>query len=433
MLLYTTEVVKMKGLQLTMKEKDKYKTIAKVHNKKISIKRAAIILGLSERRVRDLLLIYKNDGLSGFSHKSKNKTPVNKAPSELSNTIIALYENKYYGFNFTHFNEKLEELENIKVSYGFLYKTLSEAGFTSPKANKKIKKNKKHPSRERKKCFGELVQMDASIHLWFGNTKYTLHAAIDDSTGTLLGAYFDKQETLYGYYNVFYQILTKYGIPMCFYTDKRTIFEYKKKSQDIQNDTFTQFQTACNFLGTDIITTSVPQAKGRIERLFNTLQDRLISEMRLKGIKSVEEANKFLQEYIHIFNNKFALQIDYTTSMMEIAPKLEEINVYLSIFTKRKVNNGCTVSISNKQYFPVLNDDKVYLYPKTDVIILKAFNSDIYILHDNKFYNTIEFIKDSNPVKEETIVKERKVYRPPATHPWKAASYQKRIHQLAYS
>ena len=117
-----------------------------------------------------------------------------------------------------------------------------------------------------------MLQMDASVHEWFGNTKTHLHIAIDDCTGMIVGAYFAEQETLNGYYNVFHQILTTYGIPAMFYTDRRTVFEYKKKNTNkIEKDTLTQFGYACHQLGVELKVTSVAQAKGRVERAFQTL------------------------------------------------------------------------------------------------------------------------------------------------------------------
>ena len=150
--------------------------------------------------------------------------------------------------------------------------------------------------------------MDASQHIWFGDTKTHLHIAIDDATGLIVGAYFDKQETLNGYYNVLHQILVNYGVPYQFFTDRRTVFEYKKKHEtSVDKDTFTQFGYACKQLGIDIRTSSVPQAKGRVERAFGTLQSRLTVELRLNSISSIEEANEFLDHYVKKFNKRFAL------------------------------------------------------------------------------------------------------------------------------
>ncbi len=224
-------------------------------------------------------------GKISFIHKSRNKISNKATNIEIKIKIINLYKIKYYNFNFQHFHEKL----------------INEEKITSPKRHKN-KKNNLHPTRNRRTNFGELIQMNVSNHHWFDNDKPKafLHAAIDDATGNIV----DHQETWDGYDNVFYQILTKYGIPKTFYTDNRTVFGYKKKIDagkiSTENDTYTQFQKCCNDLGVEIIRTSIPQAKGRIQQLFGTLQSRLISKLRLNKIKNLEKDNQFLKTYINI-------------------------------------------------------------------------------------------------------------------------------------
>lgn len=175
-----------------------------------------------------------------------------------------------------------------------------------------------HPRRPRCAYFGELVQMDASPHLWFGDTITHLHLAIDDATGKVLAAYFDTQEALKAYYNVFHQILTTYGIPAKFLTDGRTVFEYKlKKTPSDDEDTHTQFSYACSQLGVELECFSIPQAKGRVERLNQTLQSRLVVELRLAGIQTIEEANKFMSTYLQKFNQQFSLPIHHTKTVFD--------------------------------------------------------------------------------------------------------------------
>ena len=409
--------------EMNYKEKLKYKTIIKIINGKLDKKKASIIIGCSERRINQLINIYKKEGKNGFIHKSKNKVPINKLDINFRDKIINLYNNKYFDFNFTHFREKLRDEEEIILPYGTLYNILSEAGIKSPKKNRKNKNHNLHPSRERKKYFGELVQIDASVHLWFGNFKTFLHAAIDDATGNVLGAYFDTGETIKGYYEITYQILTKYGIPMTFYSDRRTIFEYySKKMVNIEKDTFTQFEAACDKLGIEIITTSIAQAKGKIERLFGTFQSRLVAELRLNNINTIEKANKFVLKYLPVYNKQFALPINYNKSFMEESPSIDLINLYLSIFTNKTVNNGSTVKHKGKLYYPELSGQRVNLIPKTKVIFIESFDHKYYILHEDKFYNAVELIVEQHIVE---IKKEKNVYRPPASHPFKAASYQR--------
>ena len=412
--------------EMNYKEKLKYKTIIKIINGKIDKKKASIIIGCSERRINQLINIYKTQGKIGFIHKSKYSVPVNKLDLSFREKIVNLYKEKYYDFNFTHFREKLRDIEKINIPYGTLYNILSESNIKSPKKNRKNKKQNLHPSRERKKYFGELVQIDASVHLWFGNFKTYLHAAIDDATGNVLGAYFDTGETIKGYYEMTYQILTNYGIPMTFYSDRRTIFEYySKKMVNIEKDTFTQFEAACDKLGIEIITTSIAQAKGKIERLFGTFQSRLVAELRFNNINTIEKANQFVKEYLPVYNKQFALPINYNKSFMEESPSLDLINLYLSIFTNKTVNNGSTVKHKGFLYYPELNHQRINLVPKTKVIFIESFDHKFYILYQDKFYNAVKLIIEQHTSMK--IKKEKNVYRPPASHPFKAASYQKYI------
>lgn len=223
-----------------------------------------------------------------------------------------------------------------------------------------------------------------------------------------------------------YQILTKYGIPMSFYSDRRTIFEYySKKMVDIEKDTFTQFEAACDKLGIEIITTSIAQAKGKIERLFGTFQSRLVAEFRLNNINTIEKANKFVLEYLPVYNKQFALPINYNKSFMEEPPSVDLINLYLSIFSNKVVNNGSTIKHKKVFYYPELNGQRINLLPKTKVVFIESFNHNFYILHEDNFYNAVELVIEQHVI--EKVKKEKSVYRPPASHPFKAASYQRYI------
>ena len=327
----------MRKAELRMNEKDKYDVIKELVDHNGNKYRASEKLGISKWQIDRLIVIYKEKGKYGFVHGNRSKKPVNSINKSISEDIVLLYKTKYQDFNFRHFKEYLEEEENIKVSYTFIYNTLKKAGILSPKARKKTKKELKkqqllnekkinndmsdeqinnivnheialedsHPRGEKPKYFGEIIEQDGSIHAWFGDIKTCLHLAIDKATSTIVGAYFDKEETLKGYYNVLYQILTNYGIPYRFLTDNRTVFNYMSLNPDKRTsdkDVLTQYGYACKQLGIDLKTTSVSQAKGLIERTNGTFQGRLVNELKLNGITTIEDANKYLLE---VFVPKF--------------------------------------------------------------------------------------------------------------------------------
>ena len=372
------EVNYMRKVELRMNEQKKYEKIKYLVEHNGNKDRVAIELDITKRHVNRLIIKYNKKGKYGFVHGNRSKKPVNALDKSLSDTIILLYTTKYQDCNFKHFRYLLKERENIIVSYTFIYNILMEAGITSPKIHKATKRriikekamadNKEksqqeietiinhqieiensHPRRE-KKYFGEEIQMDGSIHLWFGPRKVCLHLAIDNATGNIVGGFFDKQETLYGYYNVFKQILSKYGIPYKFKTDNRTVFNYESsKRKTPEKDVLTQFGYACRILGTDIETTSISQAKGMIERANGTFQGRLVQELRIEGITTINEANKYLIEtFIPSFNKQFGLDINKFTSVFEKAPTEEKINYTLAVLTPRKIDNGNAIKFRNK-------------------------------------------------------------------------------------
>ena len=300
--------------------------------------------------------------------------------------------------------------------------------------NHEISLEDSHPRGEKPKYFGELIEQDGSIHEWFGGFKTCLHLAIDKATSTIVGAYFDKQETLNGYYNVFHQILINYGIPYKFLTDNRTVFNYMSLNPDKRTsdkDVLTQYGYACKQLGVELETTSVSQAKGLIERTNGTFQGRLVSELRLNNITTIDKANKYLIDvFVPYFNNRFALDYKKFESVFEQAPVEEKINYTLAVLTPRKIDNGNSIKYQNKYYQPYLNNQLKCFMPKIDCLVIKAFNGDLLVTIDEQILELKELSRNERFSKEfdEVIeVKEKKKYIPPMTHPWKLSSFLKQI------
>ena len=456
----------MKEVKLRMNEQEKYEVIKELVDHNGNKNRASKKLGISRRQIDRLIIIYKEKGKAGFVHGNRTRKPVNALDKSISEDIILLYKTKYYDFNFSHFKEFLKKDENIVVSYDFIYKNLTKAGILSPKARKKTKRQFKkkqlleekriniamsdeqidyivnheialedsHPRGEKPKYFGEIIEQDGSIHKWFGGFKTCLHLAIDKATSTIVGAYFDKQETLNGYYNVFYQILTNYGIPYKFLTDNRTIFNYMSLNPDKRTsdkDVLTQYGYACRQLGIELETTSVSQAKGLIERTNGTFQGRLVSELRLNNITTIDEANKYLIDvFVPYFNQRFALDYKKFESVFESSPSLEKINYTLAILTPRKIDNGNAIKFKNKYYQPYIDDELKCFLPKTECLVIETFDGNLFVTIDENIYNLKELERNQRFSKEfdEVIeVKEKKKYIPPMTHPWKLSSFLKQI------
>ena len=456
----------MRKVELRMKEQEKYEVIKELVDHNGNKNRASKKLGISRRQIDRLIIKYKEKGKAGFVHGNRSRKPVNAINHSISEDIILLYNNKYQGFNFRHFNEYLQEEENIKVSYDFVYKTLTKAGVLSPKARRKTKREFKkkqlleekkinlamseetieaainheialedsHPRLEKPKFFGEVIEQDGSIHLWFGGIKSCLHLAIDKATSTIVGAWFDKEETLNGYYHVLFQILTNYGIPYSFLTDNRTVFNYMLLNPDkrtSEKDVLTQYGYACKQLGIDLKTTSVSQAKGLIERTNGTFQGRLVNELKLNGITTMEEANRYLTEvFVPKFNNKFAMDYKKFPSVFESSPTEEKINYTLAVLTPRKIDNGNSIKYKNKYYQPYLNGELKCFMPKTECLVINAFNGDLLVTIDDKIYELKELNRNervSKNFEQVPVQKEKKKYIPPMNHPWRLSAFKDQI------
>lgn len=450
----------MRKVELSLKEKEKYEIIKKLVETNGNKERARIKLKLkSIRQVNRLIAGYKEFGKPFFVHGNRGRKPKHALTDEFKDEIETLYTSKYFDCTYTQFTEYLAERENIFLSIAEVGHILREKYILSPRARRITKKNIKkkllaqkekskskkeiaklqanivaledsHPRQPRCIYFGEEIQTDACIHLWFGNFKSALHAAIDDSTGHVVAAYFDNQETLNGYYNVYYQILVNYGIPYLFKTDKRTVFEYNKKGTTSDEDnTFTQFAYACSQLGTSIECSSTPEFKPRIERLFESFQLRLIPELRLANIATIEEANAFLPSFLDKYNSKFALCIDNTKSVFEKQPSMQKINLTLAVLSRRTVDTGHSICFKKKYYRPVNSvGTPIYFGKGTKCMVIKAFDNSLYVTVEDSIF-ALEEIPEFQAKSlnfDEILPKEsKKIYIPRMTHPFKRESFEK--------
>lgn len=459
--IYRNEVLfTLRKVVLKLDAQEKYEIIKSLVEKDGNKQRAALKLGCSLRHINRLIQKYKKEGKAGFIHGNTGRKPIHTLSEEQKATIITLYNNKYWDANFTHACELLATHDGISVSPSTLRKILYQEYILSPRATRNTKKQmnkilrdlhketksikKKqaieaalvsienaHSRRPRCAYFGEMLQMDASLHLWFGDVKTQLHIAIDDCTGRIVGAYFDHQETLKGYYNVLHQILCNYGIPNMLYTDNRTVFEYKKKnSKNVEDDTFTQFSYACKQLGIDVKTTSVPQAKGRVERAFQTLQSRLPVELRLADINSIQEANVFLNSYIKEYNAKFALPVNNNKSVFEMQPDNDTIDQTLAILTERTVDNGHCIKFQKKHYKTMDSQGlQVYYHKGVKGMVIQTFSGSLLFAVNDKVYELEEIPTHEQKSKNFDIVatseKPRKRNIPSMKHPWRRDSFLK--------
>lgn len=451
----------IRKVNLTMDEQRKYEVIKQLVDDNGNKDRAALALGVTKRHVYRLIKKYKENGKEAFQHGNRGRKPAATIPEEKRSAIIDLYRTKYYDANFTHYTELLETHEHISVSVSAVASILESKYILSPKVTKAKKKRIKkeltqkkqaartqkeadhiqknivavedaHSRRPRCAYFGELLQMDATPFEWVAGQVWHLHAAIDDATGRIVGAWFDTQETLDGYYHVLHQILTTCGIPYRFLTDRRTVFTYKKKnSPSLDEDTYTQFAYACRQLGIELESSSVPQAKGRVERLNATLQSRLPVELRLAGITTIGSANEFLNSYIKEFNGRFALPLNHIKSVFEAQPSDEKINLTLAVLDERTVDCGHAIQFQNQHYRMLdTNGFQVHYRKGTRVMVIRAFNGSLFCCVNDKDIYALQPIPSHEEKSKDLDADYRKPepgkqYIPAMSHPWRRSSYRK--------
>ena len=268
---------------MTKKELVRIYVIKSLIEDKMTSRDAAEVLNLSKRQIKRLKAGVKKEGEVFVIHKNRGRKPKHTIPAKIREEIVSLARNKYKGVNYTHLSELLEEREGITISQSSVSRILKAKGIKSPR---KHKPPKPHRIRERKPQEGLLLQMDASPYEWIPGIKCSLHGAIDDARGNITGLYFCENECLNGYFEVKSQTILKYGIPVSIYVDQHTIFKAPSNAKltiydELEGKTlaYTQFSRAMQELSVGIIYARSPQAKGRIERLWETLQDRLVLEL----------------------------------------------------------------------------------------------------------------------------------------------------------
>ena len=438
-------------MKLNDKERKKLEVIRKVISKEMTIKEATCELGLSRQQIHRLINVYKKEGESGFAHKNRGKTPSNKIDCKIIEEIQQLYLDDFYDHNYEHFLEEIKD--RYSISYPSLYRCLSSDDIISPLAHKETIKlynermekaingeekiqeeivelfqsrqisfEKAHTRRSSNKFgFGQEVQMDACEKIWFGNVVTYLHLAVDKGTKKVLFGWFEYEELTRGYFILLYNIIINYGIPEKIKADNRNSFSNNKNQVDT-----TKFGSICNALGIQLETTSIPTGKPNVERENGTFKNRLIAELRRKGITDIDEANKYLNEiFIPKMNKKFSYEIDPKTSKMKPNNySLEELNLIISEKYTRIIDNASSIKYNNKYYVPInpKTGEVTCFMKKTECTFIITYNAEYWCKIENDYYMMLE-IQDRNTTMKKEIDNnnptEKKKYIPPENHPWR--------------
>jgi transposase len=338
----------MGTITLNEKQQRRAEIIARASSGRLAMSEASVLLGVCERQARRLVERYHADGLASVVHGNTARAPANKTDADVREKIRALAgpEGVYHDFNTVHLCQLLAERDQLQIGRSTLDRLLRAEGLRKPKRrHRRIFRRRERMPRE-----GELLQIDASPHAWLEDRtpSLCLMGAIDDATGKVLHLRFWPTEALDGYLVLFREVATNHGLPMSFYHDKHTILKSPKpatiEDELAGEEPMSQAQAVLKELGVQSIPANSPQAKGRIERMWRTLQDRLLKEMRLAGVCTQEQANAFVPEFIQHYNARFAVEpADPESAWVRMEPRTD-LAYYFARKEKRTVRADHTLS-----------------------------------------------------------------------------------------
>jgi len=420
-------------IAMSIRELSRYDIIKQLLDKKINGTEASKQIGVSVRQVKRLKLKVNAQGAKGLIHGNRGRTGNRKFNPAIVAKVEKYLQEKYSDFGPTLAAEKLMEIQRIKISKESVRRLMTNLRLWKQRPRKSV--HKYHAWRARKENLGELEQFDGSYHQWFGDEESCLLLSVDDATGKITQAEFDYNEGIVPVFNFWLKYFEKYGFPLAIYLDKFSTYKINHKNAVDNTDWMTQFQRAMSQAGVNLITANSPQAKGRVERMFETLQDRLVKELKLAGITTLEKANQFLEKYLPKFNAQFAVAPAGKTDLhkkpiKEIKEKLPRI---FSIQNTRVVMNDYTVRFANS-YYQLDQTQPTTVYKKDKVMIEERLNGEIKINLRDKYLNFK--VLPERPKKEIDIklpavtISKTSGWKPPIDHPWRRQFiFNKKINQ----
>lgn len=409
----------------TMSDKEikRLEIMVQLAKKQLTQRMAAEQLGLTIRQVKRLWRAYKGQGAEGLIHKSRGKPSHNQMDKGVKQVVLNLILERYRDFGPTLAAEKLVEVHGVQISDESVRQMMMAEGIWKQKRKRKLRV---FQMRERRACFGELVQIDGSDYDWFEghSPRCTLLVFVDDATGKLVELWFVPHESYFGYCEAARHYFERYGKPGAFYSDKHGIFHLNNPKLT-PGDGLTDFGRAMQELDIQIICANTPQAKGRVERANQTLQDRLTKELRLHKISTPEEANRWLPEFMEDYNRRFATTPrSHLDAHTPLAPS-DDLDLVLCRKDTRILSKNLTFQY-HKTIFQVHVDRPTYAMRNAPVTVFENSKGEITILYKNKplaFAVYYQQDKQAEVVPSKSIDYEllnaSKAHKPASGHPWR--------------
>lgn len=420
-------------ITMTKKEAQRYETIKDLITKKIDGTEASMLLGVCVRQVKRIKATVKKLGIQGIIHGQRGKESHNKIDEEVLKKATQYLHQTYHDFNPLLAKEKLHELHQINLSKETVRQLMIKENLWQ---SRKKHESKKHFWRERKDNYGDMQQFDGSYHNWFEGRnekdvglEQCLLLSVDDATGKITKAMFDFNEGVLPVFRFWKEYVITHGLPISIYLDKFSTYKVNHKNAVDNEALMTQFQRAMQQLGVRLITAHSPQAKGRVEKMNDTLQRRLVKEMRLAGINTIQEANTFLEAvFIPKFNAQFAVVPKKESDLHRKldAKKIDQLPQIFSIQSERKVCNDYTVRFAN-DYYQLNQTQPTTVYKKDAVTIEEHLDGQIKISLRNHHLNYS--CLPGRPEKEMYVklvaltVKKPNDWKPPINHPWRRSFF----------
>jgi transposase len=412
-----------KLLTMSAKEINRLDVMKRLDEKRLKQKEAAEMLGVSTRQIKRLLSRYRESGAKGLVSQRRGKVSNNQLSAEVKQKALDLLKGKYIGFGPTLACEKLVEVEGLKISDETVRQIMIVEKLWKARKERKVSV---HQMRERRACFGELVQIDGSPHAWFEErgAVCTLLVAIDDATGKLVGLLFVEQESFHSYACLVKLYFERYGKPVAFYSDKHGIFRVNQPGVGV-GEALTQFGRAMQDLDIQILCANSPQAKGRVERANQTLQDRLVKEMRLLGISNMEQGNAYLPDFIADFNQRFCVSPRSQHDAHRPLTRLENLAQILTWQEPRIVSKNLTLQFK-KVVYQIQTDRPSYALRNAQVTVCEDAAGQVSILYKSKPLEFTLFHKQAHQAEivdskdvDPALEKQRKPTIPALDHPWR--------------
>ena len=406
---------------MSNEEITRLEVMQRLKDKRLTQKEAARMLGISARQVKRLWQAYRKKGAKGLTSQRRGKPSNNRLDVGITQKALDLIKEKYEDFGPTLAHEKLIEVHKLQLSRESVRQLMIAESIWKPK---RAKQPPAHQMRDRRACFGELVQIDGSDHAWFEGRgpRCTLLVFIDDATGQLLELWFVPHESFFGYCEAARHYFERCGKPLAFYSDKHGIFRVNQEQTTGLGSGLTQFGRAMQELDIQILCANTPQAKGRVERANQTLQDRLVKELRLLGISDMQAGNAYLPEFRDDFNHRFAVEPRSTHDAHRPLLKTENLEVILTHQKTGTLSKNLTVQ-SNKVIYQIQSDRPDYALRNAQVIVCENAKGEVTILYNHQPLSYTIYHKPARQaeiIDTKTLDHHLKAPKPPdEDHPWR--------------